>query len=127
MAIGNLTNALLIGCLLLVLVLVAFLFHWRTLLISLIAIALSLVAAAFVLYLQGVTFNTMVLAGLLIAVAVIVDDAIIDVDNISRRIREHRKAGSDKSTVAIILESSFEMHGALVFATLIILLSVMPI
>jgi CzcA family heavy metal efflux pump len=126
-AIGNLTNALLIGCLLLVLVLVAFLFHWRTLLISLIAIALSLVAAAFVLYLQGVTFNTMVLAGLLIAVAVIVDDAIVDVDNIARRLREHRKAGSDKSTVAIILESSFEMHGALVFATLIILLSLMPI
>ena len=69
-------------------VLVAFLFEWRTALISLLAIPLSLMAAVLVLYLRGDTINTMILAGLVIAVGVVVDDAIIDVENIWRRLRE---------------------------------------
>ena len=69
-------------------VLVAFLFEWRTALISLVAIPLSLMAAVLVLYLRGDTINTMILAGLVIAVGVVVDDAIIDVENIWRRLRE---------------------------------------
>ena len=71
-----------------VLVLVAFLFEWRTALISLVAIPLSLMAALMVLYLRGDTINTMILAGLVIAVGVVVDDAIIDVENIWRRLRQ---------------------------------------
>src|SRR5215472_6343084 len=78
MAVNNLTNALLISCLLVVLVLGAFLFEWRTALISLAAIPLSLVAAGLVLDLLGATVNAMVLAGLVIAVGGVVDDAIID-------------------------------------------------
>ena len=82
------TDALLLGTLLVVFVLVAFLFQWRAALISLLAIPLSLMAAAIVLYLRGATINTMVLAGFVIAVGVVVDDAIIDIENIVRRLRQ---------------------------------------
>ena len=93
MALDNLTRALLLGCLLVVLVLVAFLLEWRTALISVIAIPLSLVAAGFILYLRGGVINTMILAGFIIAVGVVVDDAIIDVENITRRLRQARAEG----------------------------------
>src|SRR4029077_2868461 len=86
-AIDNLTRALAVGCGLVVLILLAFLFDWRTALISLTAIPLSLVAAVLVLSYSGATINTMVLAGLVIALGEVVDDAIIDVENISRRLR----------------------------------------
>ena len=87
-SIDNLKLSLILGCLLVVLVLIAFLFEWRTALISLVAIPLSLMAALMVLYLRGDTINTMILAGLVIAVGVVVDDAIIDVENIWRRLRQ---------------------------------------
>ena len=102
-----------------VLVLVAFLFEWRTALISVVAIPLSLVAAGLVLYLRGATINTMVLAGLVIAVGVVVDDAIIDVENIVRRLRQARQEGSTKSTAPIILDASLEVRSAIIYATLI--------
>ena len=89
-SLGNLGLALLLGCFLVVLVLSVFLFQWRTALVSVMAIPLSLMAAALVLYWTGGTINTMVLAGLVIAVGVVVDDAIIDVENIVRRLRHHR-------------------------------------
>jgi Cu/Ag efflux pump CusA len=79
LALKNLTTALLIGCLLVIIVLGAFLFEWRAALISVVAIPLSLVAGALVLYVRGTTINTMVLAGFVIAVGVVVDDAIIDI------------------------------------------------
>ena len=79
-----------LGCLLVVLVLALFLFDWRAALISLVTIPLSLVAAGLVLYWRGATINTMVLAGLVIALGAVVDDAIIDVENIVRRLRQHR-------------------------------------
>jgi Cu/Ag efflux pump CusA len=127
LATGNLATMLLIGAVLVALVLGAFLFQWRTALISLIVIPLSLITAGFVLYLRGATFNTMVLAGLVIALGAVIDDAIVDVENIVRRLRQARQAGSDTSTTAIILEASLEMRGAIVFATLIILLAVLPV
>ncbi len=126
-AVGNLTNALLLGCILVILVLGAFLFEWRTAFISLIAIPLSLVAGGLVLYFQGATLNTMILAGFVIAVGVVVDDAIIDVENIMRRLRAYRRAGSTKSTTSIILEASLEVRSAIIFATLIIMLAVVPV
>src|SRR5919112_1784368 len=92
-AIHNLKLALLIGCLLVIAVLVAFLFEWRAAFISLVAIPLSLVAAGVVLTLRGATINTMVLAGLAVAVGVVVDDAIIDMENIVRRMRLRAAAG----------------------------------
>ena len=126
-SIDNLTKALLIGCLLVVLVLAFFLFEWRTALISVVAIPLSLVAGGLVLYLRGATINTMVLAGFVIAVGVVVDDAIIDIENIVRRLRQHRKEGSTKSTASIILESSFEVRSAIIYATLIDVMTLLPI
>jgi CzcA family heavy metal efflux pump len=127
MAIHNLANALLLGCLLVVLVLGFFLFEWRSALISLVAIPLSLIGAGFVLYLRGATVNTMVLAGLLIAVGVVVDDAIIDIENIVRRLRQYRKEGTTKSTPAIILEASLEVRSAIIYATLIDVVAIAPI
>ena len=92
-AIHNLKTALLIGCLLVILVLIAFLFEWRAAFISLVAIPLSLVAAGVVLTLRGATINTMILAGFAVAVGVVVDDAIIDMENIVRRMRLRAAAG----------------------------------
>ncbi len=83
-SIDNLTRALLLGVLLVVLVLALFLYEWRTALISLVAIPLSLVGALLVLDASGATVNVMVLAGLVVAIGVVVDDAIIDVENIVR-------------------------------------------
>ncbi|HEY3207207.1 MAG TPA: efflux RND transporter permease subunit [Gaiellaceae bacterium] len=127
LSIHDLTRALLIGTLLVVLVLGAFLFEWRAALISLVAIPLSLTAAALVLYARGSTLNTMILAGFVISVGVVVDDAIIDVENIVRRLRQHRREGSKKSTAAIVLEASLEVRRAIVYATLIIVLAVVPV
>ncbi|HMC98070.1 MAG TPA: efflux RND transporter permease subunit, partial [Flavobacteriales bacterium] len=126
-AIDNLSWALLSGCILVIVVLIAFLYEWRVALISLVAIPLSLVTAVLVLYLQGATMNTMVLAGLVIALGAVVDDAIIDVENIVRRIREQRRAGSTRSTASIILEASLEVRSPIIYATLIIVLAVVPV
>ena len=126
-ALENLTRALLVGSLLVVLVLAMFLFEWRTALISTIAIPTSLMAAALVLHWRDTTINTMVLAGFVIAVGVVVDDAIIDIENIVRRLRLHRRAGSTKSTMSIVIDSSLEVRSAIVYATLIDVVAVAPI
>ncbi len=126
-ALHNLTVALLLGCLLVVLVLIAFLFEWRSALISLVAIPLSLMAAALVLALTGATINTMVIAGFVIAVGVVVDDAIIDVENIMRRLRQHRREGRIESIASVILEASLEVRTAIIYATLIIVLALLPV
>jgi CzcA family heavy metal efflux pump len=126
-AIDNLSRALLLGCLLVMAVLAGFLFEWRTALISLIAIPLSLMAGAMVLYLRGATINTMILAGFVIAIGVVVDDAIIDVENIVRRLRLHRKVGTDQSTASIVLEASLEVRQAIIHATLIDAVVLIPI
>jgi CzcA family heavy metal efflux pump len=126
-ALENLINSLLIGAGLVVLILLLFLWDWRTALISVVAIPLSLVAAGLVLYLRGVTINTMVLAGFVIAVGVVVDDAIIDVENIVRRLRQARLAGSNQSTASIVMSASLEVRGAIVYATLIDVITLMPI
>jgi CzcA family heavy metal efflux pump len=126
-SIHNLTTALVIGAVLVVLILGAFLYEWRVALISVVAIPLSLLAAGMVLWLQGVTINTMVLAGFIVAIGSVVDDAVIDVENIVRRLRQHRLAGSRKSTARIILEASLEVRPAILHATIIIVLAVMPV
>ena len=108
-SIDNLSHALLLGCILVVLVLVAFLYEWRTALICVVAIPLSLLAAGLVLYATGASINTMVLAGFVIALGVVVDDAILDVENIMRRLRQHRSEGGSRSTASIILEASLEV------------------
>ena len=126
-AIDDLTRSLLISCLLVMLVLAAFLFEWRTALISMIAIPLSLVIAGLVLDLRGATINTMILAGLVIAIGGVVDDAIIDVENIVRRLRQHRREGSNRSTASIILEASLEVRSAIIYAVLIDVMVLLPV
>src|SRR5215472_6632396 len=126
-AIDDLTRSLFISCLLVMLVLAAFLFEWRTALISLIAIPLSLVTAGLVLDLLGATINTMVLAGLVIAIGGVVEDAIIDVENIVRRLRQHRREGSNRSTASIILEASLEVRSAIIHAVLIDVVVLLPV
>jgi CzcA family heavy metal efflux pump len=129
-AIGNLSRALLLGSLLVILILVLFLYDWRAAVISAVAIPLSLLAAGFVLYLRATTINTMILAGLVISVGVVVDDAIIDVENIVRRLRLHRLQNGDRSLAAtsrIVLSSSLEVRSAIVYATLIDVVAVAPV
>lgn len=126
---ANLTHAMLIGGLFVIAVLIAFLFEWRVALISLAAIPLSLMAAAIVLYWQGYTVNIMVLAGFFVGLGSIVDDAIIDVENILRRLRINRALPSSeqRSAAQIVLEASLEVRRPIVYATLIIVLSVVPV
>jgi CzcA family heavy metal efflux pump len=126
-SVDNLGRAMLIGFGLVVLILIFFLFEWRVALISAISIPLSLVAAGLVLYWAGATINVMILAGLVIALGVLVDDAIIDIENIVRRIRQHRREGSTTPTRSIVLEASLEVRGPIVHATLIILVSTVPV
>ena len=124
-AIDNLTKALGIGCGLVVLILLVFLFDWRTAVISLTAIPLSLVAAILVFAYSGSTINTMVLAGLVIALGEVVDDAIIDVENIARRLRQRTPDG--RSDFRIVLEASLEVRSAVVYASLIVVLVFVPV
>ena len=126
-ALDNLARALLVGSILVFVILVLFLFDWRTALISLVAIPLSLMAATLVLDLRGTTINTMVIAGLVISVGVVVDDAIIDIENIVRRLRQHRLAHSTRSTASIVLESSLEVRSAIIYATLIDVVAIVPV
>ena len=126
-AINNLALAALIGLIFIGLVLAAFLFEWRSALISLVAIPLSLVASGLVLYLRGATLNVMVLAGLLMATGILVDDAVIDVDHSVRLLRQNARATSFRSKASIILGAAAQMRGPSLFATLIVLLAVSPI
>ena len=108
-------------------VLFFFLYEWRIAVISVVAIPLSLMAAGLVLYLRDTTVNTMVLAGLVIALGAVVDDAIIDVENISRRLRLHRQRKSKVPITTVILEASVEVRHAIVFATLIEVVALLPV
>jgi Cu/Ag efflux pump CusA len=126
-SIANLSRALVIGAFLVIVVVMVFLFDLRVALVSLAAIPLSLVAAGIILYARDATINTMVLAGFIVALGSIVDDAIIDVENIVRRLRQARNSGSTQSTAAIILAASLEIRSPIVYATLIIMLAVVPV
>ncbi|HEU0294665.1 MAG TPA: efflux RND transporter permease subunit [Anaerolineales bacterium] len=127
MALANLGRTLIIAALLVVLVLGVFLYGWRTALISLVAIVTSLMAALFVLYVRGETLNAMVLAGLVIALGLVIDDAIVDVERIVQRLRLNRQQGGLRSVPAVILEAAGETRSALFLATLITLLAVLPV
>ena len=126
-SIHNLSIALLLGFLLVVVILLAFLYEWRVAAISLLTIPLSLIAAMLVLYWRGATVNTMTLAGLVIALGAVVDDAIIDVENILRRVRQYRREGANRPIASVILNASLEVRGPIVYATLIIVAAAVPI
>ncbi len=125
-SIFNLIQAIIIGAILVVLVIGAFLFNWRTALVSLVSIPLSLLAAVIVLDMTGATINTMILAGLIVALGVVIDDAIVGVERLMTRLRE-RKEGSGVSIATIIFETTLETRSPTVYAALIVILAVMPI
>jgi len=127
MSLANLNRATLIGCVLVILVLAFFLNDWRTALISVLAIPTSLIAAALVLHYRGGTINTMVLAGLVIALGEVVDDAIIDVENIMRRLRLNRAAGNPMFAFQVVLNAALEVRSAVVYGSVIVALVLMPV
>ena len=127
MSLNNLRHALIWGCILVAIILILFLFEWRTAVISLTAIPLSLMTAALVLYWRGATLNTMVIAGLAIALGEVVDDAIIDVENVLRRLRLNAQAGRPMEAWRVVLEASLEVRSAVVYATIIVVLVFLPV
>ncbi len=125
-SISNVARALIFGAILLALVIGAFLFHWRSALVTAVAVPLSLLAAVIALHLTGATLNTMVLAGLVVALGVIIDDVVVDVHKLVARLRE-RKEGGGASIATIIHETTLETRSATIYATAIVLLALTPI
>jgi CzcA family heavy metal efflux pump len=126
-AVGNVTHSLWLGAALVALVLFLFLFNLRTALISLIAIPLSLLSAVIVLRAYGVGLNTLTLGGLAIAIGEVVDDAIIDVENIFRRLRENAPGRTPRAVFDVVLAASLEVRGAVVYATFVVVLVFVPV
>jgi Cu/Ag efflux pump CusA len=113
--------------LLVVIVLVLFLWDWRIALISATIIPLTVVITMIILAYFGTTVNVMVLAGLVIAIGAVVDDAIVDVENVVRRLRQARAAGSTLPTAQIVLDSSVEVRNAIINASLIEMTALLPV
>ncbi len=126
-SLGTVETALALGSALVIVVLVVFLRDARTAFISLTAIPLSLLSAVIVLRALGITLNTMTLGGLAIAIGEVVDDAIIDVENIVRRLRENEARGRPRSAFAVVLDASLEVRTAVVYATASVVLVFLPL
>ncbi|HTM51291.1 MAG TPA: efflux RND transporter permease subunit, partial [Bryobacteraceae bacterium] len=126
-SVRSVTRALLIGAVLVAIVLFFFLFNFRTALISLTAIPLSLLVAVIVMTKLGETLNTLTLGGLAIAIGEVVDDAIIDVENIFRRLREGERPLALGKLFRIVLDASLEVRSAVVYATLIVTVVFLPV
>jgi CzcA family heavy metal efflux pump len=126
-ATGNVWSALLIGALLVVAVLAVFMADWRNAAVSCAAIPLSLLATLMVLQLFGVSVNTMTLGGLAVAIGVVVDDAVIDVENILRRMRANRQLARPRAASRVILDACLEVRSGVVYATFAVVLVVLPI
>ena len=126
-ATGNVRDSLLLGGVLVIVVLFLFLFDLRTAAISCTAIPLSLLAATLVLERMGASLDTMTLGGLAIALGVVVDDAVIDVENIVRRLRENRRLPEPRPSTQVVLDATLEVRGAVVYATFAVILVVLPV
>ncbi len=126
-ALGNITGSLILGAVLVVIVLFLFLFNLRTAAISCTAIPLSLLAGIVALQFFGLTINTMTLGGLAIAIGEVVDDAVIDVENILRRLKENRSLNNPRSNFRVVLDASVEVRTAVIYATFAVVLVFIPI
>jgi CzcA family heavy metal efflux pump len=128
-SISNLQSTLLEGAFFVVIVLFIFLMNWRTTIISLLAIPISLLVSIIVMKLLGYTINTMSLGGMAIAIGALVDDAIIDVENVYKRLRENiRKQKRERETVLkVVQDASIEIRSSIIVATLIIIVSFVPL
>ena len=128
-SVNNVGQSLVEGALCVVLVLFLFLTSLRTTVISVLAIPLSLLGTMIVLYLLNMDINTMTLGGMCIAIGSLVDDAIIDVENVYKRLRENRlqPAGTRRSAFTVVFEASSEIRASIIHATLIIMVTFMPL
>lgn len=125
-ALGNLRNALLVAAVLILVVLYLFLRNARAALIAFTAIPLSLLAAIWVLTRMGQTLNTMTLGGFAVALGVLVDDAIIDIENIMRRLRVNRSLAAPRPRLEVVREASLEVRGPVIYATAVVILVFVP-
>ena len=126
-SVRNISLSLLMGGVLVIVVIFLFLFDIRASAASCMAIPLSLLASIMGLNVLGMTLNTMTLGGLAIAIGVVVDDAVIDVENIYRRLRENRQSANPKPIGTVVIEACMEVRSAVLYATLAVLLLVFPI
>lgn len=128
-SVNNVTQSLIEGAVCVILVLFLFLTSFRTTVISIVAIPLSLLCTMIVLYLAGMDINTMTLGGMCIAIGSLVDDAIIDVENVYKRLRENhlKPVGERLSTFRVVYEASSEIRASIIHATLIIMVTFMPL
>lgn len=128
--VNSLTNvevALRDGFILVIIVLFLFLLNFRTTIITLTAIPLSLVVTALVFKWFEISINTLTLGGLAIAIGELVDDAIVDVENVFRRLRENRELGNPKNPMLVVYEASSEVRNSIVYATIIVVLVFLPL
>lgn len=126
-AIANVIEALRDGGILVVIILFLFLLNFRTTFITLTAIPLSIVMTALVFWFFGLSINTMTLGGLAVAIGELVDDAIVDVENIFRRLKENRKNGNPKPALLVVFQASVEIRNSIVFGTMIVILVFIPL
>jgi HME family heavy-metal exporter len=126
-SIGNVERVLLEAGLVVAVVLFAFLLNWRTTAISLAAIPVSILTTAVIFYALGLSINTMTLGGIAIAIGELVDDAVVDVENIFRRLRENRALADPKSVFDVVVSASQEVRSGIVYATIIIVLVFVPL
>jgi CzcA family heavy metal efflux pump len=127
LALRNIVTSLLLGAVLVAVVLVVFLSDVGAAAISLTAIPLSLLAALIVLDRLGFGINTLTLGGLAIALGEVVDDAIIDVENIARRLRENRLSTAPRNAATVVLDASLEVRSSVVYATFVVALVFVPV
>ncbi len=127
LAIGNLEEALRDGAIMVAVVLFLFLFNLRVTLITLTAIPLSLAVSILVFDLLGLTVNSMTLGGFAVAIGMVVDDAIVDVENVFRRLRMNAALDSPKGKIEVIAKASSEVRSSILYATVLIILVFVPL